>query len=135
MSEIPQERLQKIVGGRVLAQWDDGQVMARELCALRVEVVRIRRILAVEQGDMRLVPSGWTYEGADDLMGERVLPLGTLTVSRISPGSYRWVLWNAEGDIVEYGGAPSALVAMETADAALQARGTVEGVSGLRTTE
>ena len=82
--------------------------LAAQVAALTAERDRLARILAVERGDASAAPEGWKRNKWD--VWER--PSGS--VERIQAGEWDWLA------DMESGIAPTALEAMESADAALR---------------
>lgn len=93
--------------------------VAEERDRLRVERDRLARILAVECGDESQAPegwrvgaSGWFAYGEDPGQCEREVMREDLTEP------WLWVVYSDEGPAAKQGTAPSAVEAMEAADAA-----------------
>jgi hypothetical protein len=89
--------------------------LAREVLRLRAEQARLRRILAVGRGDANAAPEGWSSLRQDHLLvwyrtagGERLRVEDCLS-------AWRW----EHKYSLKWGTAPTALEAMEAADAAL----------------
>lgn len=105
----------------------DVEALCESLARVLGERDRLARILAVERGEEGQAPEGWTcphggawYTGEDD----DVSPFAWVERARGEHG--RWV-WDATcGGLDRKGEAPSALEAMEAADAALEALGRGE---------
>lgn len=83
------------------------------LAAATNQIGRLRRILAVEAGDAAMAPEGWrpttggAWSGKEDNY-----------VYRIAAGRWSWVSRDTRNKVRGRGDSPSALEAMEAADAA-----------------
>lgn len=118
LSDIEECRESKVKSAKA---WDHvletlcGFIKHRESVAvLRDENSRLRRILAVEQGDTSQYPPGWDFDAKSSTWhrkdGHRVV----CAVLRLQGNVYRWLAYASD----KHGFASSLLEAMESADSA-----------------